>query len=102
MVKPRKGRTDSDWSMFEVVKVEDIQDVEGAKIWMAEHDGRINAWWANQFKVNEGTSKKFNDIFKRLGNLEKRVLAMSAAGGLGGAIVGVFGVQLITKLMGGG
>ena len=54
------------------MKPEDIKSLEDAKLWAAEHDGRIYAWWDTQHKFNK-------DINARLSAMEKRVIYIAGA-----------------------
>lgn len=59
--------------------IEDIRDIEGVKLWMADHDGRIDAWWKQQFKHN-------SELKAKVSALEKRIYWISGVmAGLGGA-----------------
>lgn len=65
-------------------------EVVSVSRWQGEHDGRINAWWEQQFRTN-------NDHELRLRMLERKVIwisgLMAGLGSIGGSI--------ITKLLGG-
>jgi len=57
--------------------------------WQAEHDGRINAWWEQQFRVNQSFEK-------RLVAVERKVIwASGFAAGIGALTGG-----MITRLLG--
>lgn len=58
--------------------------------WQAEHDGRINAWWEEQFRTNK-------DHSERLRSLESKVMWFSGFAAGVGAILG----SVITKFLGG-
>jgi hypothetical protein len=58
--------------------------------WQAEHDGRINAWWEQQFRVNK-------DYNARLRTLERKVIWASGAMAAIGAVLG----GIVTKYLGG-
>jgi len=65
--------------------------------WVAEHDGRINAWWESQRRWNKGVEKDVRDIFTRVRCLEHRVIFASGFIGCIGAIIGAVAVYLKTK-----
>ncbi len=69
--------------------------------WRAEHDGRINAYWEAQFKLNTETHHALESLRIRITAVEKRVMLIaggaSVAGGAMGAIVGA----VISKAIGG-
>ncbi len=58
--------------------------------WRAEHDGRINAFWKQQFTTND-------KVEARLTALERRVLVLSTLAAAAGGIIG----QVAQKLFGG-
>ncbi len=70
-----------------------------AKIWqwIAEHDGRINAYWEAQHKLNEQTEAKLNAYGTRLMALEKKVLLFAALGAIAGSILS----QVIARMVAG-
>ena len=75
-------------------KVETIDDV---KAWIAEHDGRIDAWWYSQHKLNEKMEDRMDCYSRRLHIVEKRMMFWAGAAGAIGAFLG----GLIPRLMGG-
>ena len=60
----------------------------GCVRWMAEHDGRINAWWTQQREWNLKMEQKVDKHSLRLGALERKVLFISGAAAAIGSIVG--------------
>ena len=49
--------------------------------WQAEHDGRINAWWEQQFKLN-------TDLMTRVSIVERRMIYASGFAAGVGALIG--------------
>lgn len=68
--------------------------------WQAEHDGRINAWWKQQFRTNHGVDEKFRGVFERLVAVERKVIWASGFAAAIGAGLGVFGTFLLTRIWG--
>lgn len=79
-----------------------IESLDDVRAWIAEHDGRINAWWESQHQWNareesrrlarEGElSDRIDRISDRVHSLERRVVyvagVMSALGALGGNLI---------------
>jgi hypothetical protein len=77
------------------------RDCVEVKRWQAEHDGRINAYWEAQFRINSVAEEKFQGVFKRIIAVEHRVIWASGFAACGGAVVGVIASVLISKLVGG-
>lgn len=79
--------------------VESLDDVKSElqrqALWMAEHDGRINAYWEAQHKLNDVVAKKFHTFGLRLDALERRVLYMAGGASALGAVAGVLIARLI-------
>ncbi len=77
--------------------VESLDDVkrelQRQALWIAEHDGRINAYWEAQHKLNDSVANKLHTFRLRLDALEKRVLYMAGVASALGSLVGV----LITR-----
>jgi len=68
------------------------QEVTRLKLWVAEHDGRIEAWWANQHAWNEKIEERLCDLALRLSAVEKRMMWWAgAAAGAGGWMGSYFG-----------
>lgn len=69
-------------------RLEDIGDV---KTWIAEHDGRINAYWEQQRALNERFEGRLDMFAARLLALEKKVMwfagVAAAAGGIFGSAI---------------
>jgi len=42
--------------------------------WAAEHDGRINVLWSDQFNINKAHDRETREIHKRLTAIEKRLV----------------------------
>ena len=76
-------------------KIESINDVV---VWIAEHDGRNNAYWEAQAQFNIKQEKKIAELDNRLTALEKKVMwvaGVASTVGAGG------GATLASILLGG-
>jgi hypothetical protein len=58
-----------------------IEDLDDVKSWIAEHDGRINAWWEAQREWNTQNDashvrigSRLDDLRQRIESLERRVV----------------------------
>jgi len=58
------------------------------KTWIAEHDGRINAYWEAQHDWNARQETAIRDLTSRLQAVEKRVIWLSAIAAGGGGVLG--------------
>jgi hypothetical protein len=69
----------------------DINSLEDVKVWIAEHDGRIDAWWDAQHQWNTSHHESHGAIHSRLASIERRIIYVSGifagAGGLLGSLV---------------
>jgi len=72
---------------------EDMEkELEAIKLWVAEHDGRIEAWWVNQRSWNEKVEERLSDLTIRLSAVEKRMMWFAgAAAATGGWLGSYFG-----------
>ncbi len=68
-------------------KIETLEDV---KIWIADHDGRIDQLWSDQHRWNEKAEHKIGQLDNRVNSLERRVMWFSGAAAAIGAFAGVF------------
>lgn len=67
--------------------VSSIKTIEDVKVWAAHHDGKIDAFWDNQFKLNSAQTTTNLDLHVRITKVEKKVMWMAGlAAGLGGII----------------
>ena len=67
-----------------------IETIDDIKTWIADHDGRIDAYWEAQFKLNDKIEGKFGSLYNRLEALEKRVMWFAGvAAGVGSVIGGL-------------
>ena len=66
-------------------RVETLADV---KTWIADHDGRIDAYWDAQHALNSDNEERFKALDTRLTSMEKRVIGFSGAAAGIGALVG--------------
>ncbi len=71
--------------------ISDIDTIEGAKLWMIEHDARIDSYWESQFKANAEVLKRICALGERTSAIEKRLVWIagfaSALGGMGGSLL---------------
>lgn len=76
---------------------ENPKDLEELKLWVAEHDGRINAWWREQHHRNKNLDSMLHSLTSRISAVERRMIWWAGfAAGAGGLIGGV-----VPKLFGG-
>ncbi len=76
----------------------EINDIDDVKRWIADHDGRINAYWAAQFKYNEKAEKRLDGYAVRLTGVEKKMFWIAGFA----AAVGSVGGSLAVNFLGGG
>jgi len=62
--------------------------LEEIRLWIANHDGRIDAWWHQQHEWNRDIEDRFQKVTERLSALERKVMYMAGLAAAGGAIVG--------------
>ena len=72
--------------------LDDIRSkVDQSRLWISAHEARCTERWASQEKHNVEIAKSLRDVFRRLTDLDKRVMwisgAAAAAGGGLGAII---------------
>ena len=86
-------------------KIESIADTAA---WVHEHDGRINAWWSQQHKLNDDSRAAFSrfglrldGLAKRIGACERKMLYVAGVASWGGAIVGALIGAWIKSAVGG-
>ena len=53
-----------------------IENLEDVQRWIAEHDGRINAWWFAQREWNDRHDTKCQDTRDKIGALNVRLTAI--------------------------
>jgi hypothetical protein len=76
-------------------EVADITDIEGAKIWMTDHDARIDVYWEQQHELNNKHLETFQEVFTRVAVVEKRLVwLVTVAAGIG-SLAGVILSNLI-------
>jgi hypothetical protein len=63
--------------------------IEGGETWRAEHDGRINAYWEQQFRLNAKLEAMMTSFDKRLTAVERRVFWVSGFAAGIGSLIGV-------------
>jgi len=71
------------------------QDLDEVKLWIAEHDGRINAYWETQHTWNERVDSRHQDLYSRISALEKKVMWVAGAAAVLGSLLGT----LIPKII---
>lgn len=67
---------------------ERIESIEDIKIWIADHDGRIDAWWEQQHGWNRVMEADSRNRDTRLTALEKKVMYFSGASAAFGSVIG--------------
>jgi hypothetical protein len=75
-----------------------MEDIEDVKQWIAEHDGKITAFWNQQHDWNKVVDVSFRDIYGRINSLEKKIMWFAGAGAAIGAIVGALLPKLISVI----
>lgn len=65
-----------------------IESIEDIKIWIADHDGRIDAWWVQQHSWNKSMEGNTRSCETRLTALEKKVMYFSGASAAFGSVIG--------------
>ena len=79
------------------------KDIQGILFWIAEHDGRIDAWWGQQHRWNHEFEKRVRQdmtvLSDRVSAVEKRVVFAS---GVAAAVGAIFGALLTAWLGVGG
>jgi len=76
-----------------MTSIEDLEaKVAAMQLWVAEHDGRIEAWWEAQREWNAKMETQVIGLTQRLTAVEKRMMWWAgAAAGAGGWIGSYFG-----------
>ena len=81
-----------------MARPERIETLEDVKIWIADHNGRIDAFWAHQHAWNEGVKKQLVSGERRLTALEKKVMYFSGAAAALGSVVGALLAKALITL----
>ncbi len=66
-----------------------IKTVDDIRLWILEHDTRIDAFWKAQHDLNNKRDLYEQRILQRLGALEKKVIWMAGAAAGAGSLLGV-------------
>ncbi len=72
------------------MRPERIDTIEDVKTWIADHDGRIDAYWDAQHALNERTTDTLEALTHRLGALEKKVVMFAGIAAGAGGLLGTF------------
>ncbi len=80
-----------------VDRISKVTDLEGMKLWAAEHDGRIDEKWAKQEAQNERCLREFDVMIRRMTAIEKKVMWISGVFAGVGSLLGT----LLTRIAGG-
>jgi len=75
--------------------------VRELEAWTREHDGRINAYWESQHKLNDQVELRFESAGRRLGALERKVMWLSGVAAALGAMLGNV-IASYSPVLGGG
>ena len=74
-------------------------DVQGVLLWIAEHDGRIDAWWEEQKRWNRDFEKEVrttqHGFELRLSAVEKRMIYVAGIASGVGSILGTVGYAIL-------
>ena len=76
-----------------------IDDLDDVKTWIADHDGRIDAFWDAQHSWNDKqevlyrdsqlrTEGRLEEVQRRMSAIERKVMLLAGAGSVAGALVG--------------
>ena len=65
-----------------------ITSLDDVKTWIAEHDGRIDAYWDAQFRLNSKMEDKLAEVNVRLNAVEKRIAWIAGGAAAVGALAG--------------
>ena len=78
-------------TMGEDGALRELKDLDDVKLWIAEHDGRIEERWEQQWRENRHTKDTLDRHDAALQSLEKRIAwfaGMAAAlGSIGGTMI---------------
>jgi len=69
-------------------KLTSVSSLEDIKVWIAEHDGRTNAYWEAQHKWDSEMASCMKELKDRLTAVEKKVFFISGMASAIGAIAG--------------
>jgi len=72
---------------------EKIETVDDIRLWITDHDARIDVWWHDQHEWNKSTEYKMHSLVERLTAVEKRVMWLSGAAAAVGSIIGALLVK---------
>lgn len=75
---------------LKAMRPEKIETLEDVRLWIADHDGRIDQLWQQQHRINDRTES-------RVSALERRVIFWAGAAAAAGSILG----PLLGRLVGG-
>lgn len=66
------------------------ETLDDVRLWIAEHDGRINAWWRTQKDWNARTDDRLADCARRITVVERRIIYFAGfSAGIGALLGGV-------------
>ena len=54
-------------------------DLDGVRLWIAEHDARINGYWHTQWSRNKEMRKDINSTFDHVIQLKMRLIWITGA-----------------------
>ena len=81
-----------------MARPERVDTLDDVKVWIADHDGYITAWWQQQREWNDRVDRKISSVNTRLTSVEKRIIYVAGAASAFGSGLG----YLILRLAGGG
>ena len=74
-----------------------IQSIDDARMWMIDHDARIDVWWEIQHKLNAKVEEEMGSLGLRISACEKKLMLIAGAASAVGGLVG----GLLAKWFGG-
>ncbi len=73
-----------------------IETLNDMKVWIADHDGRIDAYWEAQHIWNKKIEIEFKDFGLRISSCEKKIMYFAGAAAALGSVVGAFVANTLT------
>ena len=73
----------------QIERVKELEEaMDRARLWMAEHDGRINAYWDEQHRHNKNVDDEMRKLATSLNALERRVVTICGIAAGAGSVIG--------------
>ena len=80
---------------YRMPRPEKLEELSDLIAWIHDHDGRIDAYWANQHDWNGKIELRLDRFDVRMTAVEKRIMWFAGAAAATGSLVGA----VITKLL---